>query len=152
LYVLGPALPLPRGFVRGLNFFAVCYGLRLAHLREFLRPLFYDFVCRKIISKTASFSQFPHSLDVKPCTLASKIDEAKKILMATRETPWHRHTLQFVKIFSRVTGGTSVVHLTRLSKILIPYGDLDRPDKLGNSFLIARLDGHQNFSRANRYA
>ena len=29
-----------RGIVHGLNFFAVCYGLRLAHLQEFLRPLF----------------------------------------------------------------------------------------------------------------
>ena len=42
--------------------------------------------------------------------------------------------------------------LTGLSKILIPYGDIERPDKLGNRMLVARLDGHRNFSRINWYA
>ena len=31
-------------------------------------------------------------------------------------------------------------------KILIHYGNTERPDKLHNIILIGRLDGHQNFS------
>jgi hypothetical protein len=31
-------------------------------------------------------------------------------------------------------------------KILIPYGNTERPDKLGKIMPAARLDGHQNFS------
>ena len=45
-----------------------------------------------------------------------------------------------------------MARLERLLKILIPYGDIDRPDKLRNSPLIGRLDGHQNFCTADWYA
>jgi len=45
-----------------------------------------------------------------------------------------------------------VVRLERLSKILIPQGDIDRPDKLHNIILIGRLDGHQNFFTASEDA
>jgi len=47
---------------------------------------------------------------------------------------------------------TSMVQPERLSKILIPYGDIERTDKLGNRMPVARLDGHRNFSRINWYA
>ena len=38
------------------------------------------------------------------------------------------------------------VPLEAALKILIHYGNTERPDKLDNIMLIARLDGHQNFS------
>jgi len=47
--------------------------------------------------------------------------------------------------FARGAGGTLVVRLERLLKILIPQGDIDRPDKLHKLCLMGRLDGHQNF-------
>jgi len=45
-----------------------------------------------------------------------------------------------------------VARLTLPSKILIPYGDLDRQDKLHKLCLVGRLDSHQNFSGANSHA
>ena len=31
-------------------------------------------------------------------------------------------------------------------KILIPYGNIERPDKLLQLYIVGRLDGHQNLS------
>jgi hypothetical protein len=42
--------------------------------------------------------------------------------------------------------------LERLLKILIPYGDLERPDKLHHRLQAGRLDGHQNFSTVPLHA
>jgi hypothetical protein len=48
--------------------------------------------------------------------------------------------------FARSAGGTCGVPPEAALKILIPFGDLERPDKLGHCIQVARLAGHQNFS------
>ena len=63
---------------------------------------------------------------------------------------WLESTKDFVNcalFFSlSVMAELLVARLERLLKILIHYGDIDRPDKLRKLLLIGRLDGHQNFS------
>ena len=60
-----------RGIVRGLKFFAVCYGLRFAHLQEFLRPLFS--FCFSQNEANSVLSQFLHSLNVNSAFAFTKI-------------------------------------------------------------------------------
>ena len=45
-----------------------------------------------------------------------------------------------------MAGGPCGVVAEAALKILIHYGNTERPDKLRNIRLIGRLDGHQNFS------
>jgi len=71
-----------RGIVRGLNFFAVCYGLRFANLQEFLPPP--DLLFANL---NGGVSQFLHSLNVNPCTPIRDSQYAEKILMAAHNTP-----------------------------------------------------------------
>ncbi len=70
-----------QGSAHGLNFFAVCYGLRLANLQEFPRPQ-----PRSFPSNYFGLGQFLHSLDVNPCTPHLNSPYAEKILMAVRKT------------------------------------------------------------------
>jgi len=75
----------PKSFVRGLNFFAVCYGLRFANLQEFppLSPAVFKVV---LLSAGRLVGQFLHSLNVNPCTPSRKQLYAKKILMAAPQS------------------------------------------------------------------
>ena len=45
-----------------------------------------------------------------------------------------------------MAGGPCGVPPEAALKILIHYGNTERPDKLHNITLVGRLDGHQNFS------
>jgi hypothetical protein len=70
--------------VCGLKFFAVCCGLRLAHLQEFLQTAVFVLLFAKR-SKQLSFSQFLHSLNVNPCTPTIYRYDTKKFLMAAHK-------------------------------------------------------------------
>jgi len=149
----------------------VCYGLRFANLQEFppLSPAYYKDVLLigwAFGRSVPAFAQRKFRLRPPPSVARLRRDPAEALTKAGLahqavdssmpkkfNKPLH-NTLRPVShnliLLSQAV--TPMVQPERLSKILIPYGDTERTDKLGIRIPVARLDGHQNFSRINWYA
>ncbi len=120
----------------GLNFFAVCYGLRLANLQEFPRPQ-----PRSFPSNYFGLGQFLHSLDVNPCTPTRNSFYAEKILMAVRKT---------LRDVTPCTGGGTFGQMPeRLLQNFDTLWRYRKADETGQAILFSRFRGHQNFETAN---
>ena len=138
------------------NFFVVCYGLRLAHLQEFLpcHPVSFKVI---LYYTGCSVSQFLHSLDVNsafaftkkysrcfggprrsfskggPCTPTSYIHYAKKILIGRSQSPGvvadsDAHSRQNTRLTPHCGTGRNFCGclLQRLLKILTHYSNTEK--------------------------